>query len=77
MDLLVKNSQKLLIWKYSSFVNKSNVMDQSKKDTKKDLKKDHVLKAKAMSVKNLWVSELKGPIVQHPQFLDMTVDQRG
>lgn len=52
-------------------------MDQSKKDTKKDLKKDHVLKAKAMSVKNLWVSELKGPIVQHPQFLDMTVDQRG
>ena len=41
-----KNSQKLLKWKYF-FVNKSNFMDQSKKDTKKVLKKDHVLKAKA------------------------------
>lgn len=59
------------------FCKQNNVMDQSKKDTRKVLKKDHLLKGKAMQVKNLWVSELKEPIVQHPQFLDMTVDQRG
>lgn len=49
---------------------------QSKKDAKEDLKKDPCVGRKGCVGENLCVFNLKGPVAQHPQFLDTTADQR-